>query len=401
MNNGFQIVPLSEVLTQYQEYIQEPEARIYPKLSVRLYGKGVVLDAPVDGSTLKMRQHQIAKSGQVILSEIWGKKGAIGFVPAEGDGALCTSHFFLFDVHNDKIEPRYLQAIFTANYLEDQLNTEAKGTTGYAAVRPKHLLAARIPLPSLQEQCHVVARIEELAARIEEARGLRREAAGEAEALINASARRLLATANAELTELRYWLDKSRDGIQTGPFGAQLGKQDFESTGVPLLSIGNIQYYGLKLSELKYVSEEKAQSLSRFSIKEGDILFARMGTVGRCCVAPQKAEGWLFNYHIIRVALDKARVDPRYIHWSIRASKDIENYLGEKIRGATREGVNSSIVGSLPVRIPSLSKQHHIVTFLDDLQAKVDALRQIQSETSAELDALLPSILDKAFKGEL
>jgi len=257
-------------------------------------------------------------------------------------------------------------------------------------------------LPSfLSEEQQMVARIEELAVRIEEARGLRREAVEEAEALINAYARRLLETANDELTELRCWLDDSRDGIQTGPFGAQLGKQDFESTGVPVLSIGNIQYYGLELSELKYVSEEKAQSLSRFSIREGDILFARMGTVGRCCVAPQKAEKWLFNYHIIRVALDKVLVDPRYIHWSIRASKDIENYLGEKVRGATREGVNSSIVGSLPVRIPSLSKQRHIVSFLDDLQAKVDALRRIQSETSAELDALLPSILDKAFKGEL
>src|SRR5258708_20361258 len=117
-----------------------------------------------------------------------------------------------------------------------------------------------------------------------------------------------------------------------------------------------------------------------------------MGTVSRCCVGPQKAEDWLFNYHIIRVALDKARVDPRYIQWSIRASKEIENYLGEKIRGATREGVNSSIVGSLPVRIPSLTEQHHIVASLDDLQAKVDVLRQLQSEPSTNLATLLPSI---------
>src|SRR6266581_8210029 len=169
MKNKLPLAPLSEVLSQYQEYIQEPEVRIYPKLSVKLYGKGVVLDGSVDGSTLKMRQHQIAKSGQVILSEIWGKKGAIGFVPTEGHGALCTSHFFLFDVYNDKLNPKYLQAIFTANYLQSQLDSEAKGTTGYAAVRPKNLLAAEIPIPPLEEQQRIVA-------RIEEARGLRREA---------------------------------------------------------------------------------------------------------------------------------------------------------------------------------------------------------------------------------
>src|SRR4051794_40739350 len=105
MSGAFPLVPLGEVLTQYREYIDSPEPREYPKLSVKLYGKGVVLDAPADGSSLRMQRHQIAKSGQVILSEIWGKKGAIGFVPPEGDGALCTSHFFLFDVNQEKLEP--------------------------------------------------------------------------------------------------------------------------------------------------------------------------------------------------------------------------------------------------------------------------------------------------------
>ena len=35
------------------------------------------------------------------------------------------------------------------------------------------------------------------------------------------------------------------------------------------------------------------------------------------------------------------------------------------------------------------------------LMAKVDALREVQSATGEELDAVLPSVLDKAFKGEL
>ncbi len=183
MSKPFPLAPLGDVLTQHMEYINAPEPRIYPKLSVRLYGRGVVLDEPADGTSLKMQRHQIARNGQVILSEIWGKKGAIGFVPPEGAGALCTSHFFLFDVHADRLDPEWLQAIFSANYLEPQLNADAKGTTGYAAVRPKHLFAARIPLPPLTEQRRIVARIEALAAKIAEARGLRRQAMGETEIL--------------------------------------------------------------------------------------------------------------------------------------------------------------------------------------------------------------------------
>ena len=186
------MTPLGEVLSQYKQYIEAPESKEYPKLSVRLYGKGVTLDAPVNGSALRMKRHQIARSGQVILSEIWGKKGAVGFVPPEGDGALCTSHFFLFDVHRDKLEPKYLQAIFTANYLEDQLDVEAKGTTGYAAVRPKNLLASEIPLPPLPEQRRIVSRIESLTVKIEVANGLRQKSVEEGQALINATRRSII-----------------------------------------------------------------------------------------------------------------------------------------------------------------------------------------------------------------
>ena len=51
-------------------------------------------------------------------------------------------------------------------------------------------------------------------------------------------------------------------------------------------------------------------------------------------------------------------------------------------------------------------EQRRIVVYLDDLQAKVNALRELQSATGEELRplfgrTLLPSVLDKEFKGEL
>ncbi len=48
-----------------------------------------------------------------------------------------------------------------------------------------------------------------------------------------------------------------------------------------------------------------------------------------------------------------------------------------------------------------LPEQSRIVAYLDALQARVDALRHLQAETGAELDALMPAVLDKAFKGEM
>ena len=53
------------------------------------------------------------------------------------------------------------------------------------------------------------------------------------------------------------------------------------------------------------------------------------------------------------------------------------------------------------IPVPSPQEQRRIIAYLDDLQAKVDSLKALQAQSAAELDALLPSILDKAFKGEL
>jgi type I restriction enzyme, S subunit len=59
------------------------------------------------------------------------------------------------------------------------------------------------------------------------------------------------------------------------------------------------------------------------------------------------------------------------------------------------------MIKNIDLALPSLAEQRRIVAYPDDLQARVDQVKRLQAETQAELDALLPSVLDKAFKGEL
>jgi type I restriction enzyme, S subunit len=397
MNARYPVVPLSEVLCHYQEYIDAPEARIYPKLSVKLYGKGVVLDTPADGSTLKMQRHQIARSGQVILSEIWGKKGAIGFVPSEGNGALCTSHFFLFDVNYDRIDPRYLQGIFTANYLQDQLDAEAKGTTGYAAVRPKYLLAATIPLPTLVEQRRIVARVEELAAKIEEARGLRREAMDEARSLINAEIATIFATGRKKGWPIR----KLDDYVIDDCYGTSEKTID-DTEGTPILRMGNIQNGKLDFHDLKYLYLSE-RDRKRLLLSGGDILVNRTNSaelVGKCAVFDRDDE-FSFASYIIRLRLDLEKADPYLVASYINSPSGRAYMFSERKQMTGQANVNATILKALPLSLPLLAEQQCIVAYLDSLQTKVDALKTLQAETQVELDALLPSVLDKAFKGDL
>lgn len=64
-------------------------------------------------------------------------------------------------------------------------------------------------------------------------------------------------------------------------------------------------------------------------------------------------------------------------------------------------GISGSNANSFQVPDPPIRDQRRIVAEFDDIQMQVDALKKLQTETAAKLDALRPSILDRAYKGEL
>ncbi len=391
MNTAWPTAKLSEVLTLFQEYIEVPEPKTYPKLSVKLYGKGVTLDTPADGMMLKMKRHQLAKAGQVILSEIWGKKGAIGFVPPEGEGALCTSHFFLFDLRTDKLDRRWLQAIFDANYLQDQLDAQAKGTTGYAAVRPKFLLASEIPLPPLPEQRRIVARIEELAAQINEACTLRHQAAKEADELLAAMAHR--ADMNA--------IEKERNGWKRRRLADVIRFVDDAHKVDPACSYPNLGIYsfGRGLFHKPPIDGLATSATTLRRVKAGQFIYSRLfafeGAYGQ--VTPQfdgafvSQEYPTFNCdsRAIRSEFLAAYFKPPHV-WRAVA-------VGSKGLGDRRQRVQPTQILAHELWVPPMAWQD----CLAQVQAQLDGLKSSQSVSDAKFNALLPAILDRAFKGEL
>lgn len=395
------MVKLGSVLAPIDRSEAPQPGTTYRLFGVKWWGEGVYEREAVDGSGTKYAKLARIETNDIVINKIWVRHGSVAVVPAHLSGSYGGNEFPTFVPDQTRLDPRWIHWISKLPLFWKLCEEKSFGSSGKNRIRPEKFLEIEIPLPPLDEQRRIVAHIDALAARIAEARELRQRALEERKAFIYAQARRTIEQLPIASTSLHHWTDGTREGIQTGPFGAQLGSDDFIETGYPVITIGNVQYNGLRLDGLKFVSNEKAQQLHRYMAHTGDILFARMGTVGRCCVVPPEADGWIFNYHIIRVAPDHARVDPRYLHWIIQASPDIEVYLNENIRGATRQGVNTKIVSNLPCRVPILDEQRRIVASLDSLQGQIELLSGLQTESGAELDALLPSVLDRAFKGEL
>lgn len=393
----YPLVVLGEVLIQDRQYVRQLEPCLYPKLSVKLYGRGVALDPPVDGGSVRMPRHQLAKAGQVILSEIWGKKGAIGIVPEEGSGALVTSHFYLFDIVPGRVDPGYLKWILRSNLLEDQLAGEARGTTGYAAVRPHHLLAARIPLPSLSEQRRIAARIEELAAKIEEARLLRRQARNSTDALIR-SAISAIFRKGIE----RGWLrGRLGDYLRDARYGTSEKPTDLPS-GVSILRMGNIQNGRLDLRALKYLDLSR-QERAILQLAKGDILVNRTNSaelVGKCAVFELEGE-YAFASYLIRLRLDTTRANPRLVAAYINSPAGRSYMFNERKQMTGQANVNATTLKAMPLALPTLPEQDRLLEYLDKLHAQADALGALQAGTAAALDCLVPSIVDKALEGRL
>ena len=74
----------------------------------------------------------------------------------------------------------------------------------------------------------------------------------------------------------------------------------------------------------------------------------------------------------------------------IRKCKTDCGQFREAMNATTVPGIGRNDVEKLRLPFPPIAEQRRIVAELDALQAEVDALKRLQAETAAELDALLP-----------
>lgn len=407
MNSMWPMVPLGNVIEHRKEFIIINDSQEYNRCRVQLHAKGIVLRDVIEGALLKTKQQQVCQAGEFLVAEIDAKVGGYGIVPEQLHGAIVSSHYFLFEVSKERLDERFLDYFIRTRSFHDQVLP--RGSTNYAAIRPQHVLEYEIPLPPLSEQRRLVARIERLAAKVEQARSLRRKACIEAEALPASALSQIFDfEPGQELPQGWTWkpltclLGNSGQGIRTGPFGTLLQKSEILGEGVPVVGIANVEANKFVWRFHDFVSEEKAKKLSQYELRPLDIVIARSGTVGRSCVVPHGIQrNPIMSTNLIRLRLDTDEFSPDLLSRLFNGSRFIERHKEKECRGSTRTFFTQKILKKLTLPVPPVAEQLRIVASLYALQVKTHGLKRLQEETAAELDALLPAILDKAFKGEL
>lgn len=188
--------------------------------------------------------------------------------------------------------------------------------------------------------------------------------------------------------------------VLTGPFGTTLGKDDFQKAGVPVITIGCLKDAGLLLEKALFVSQQKADELSRYKVKKDDLLFSRMGTVGKAAKVTEELEGALINYHIMRLRLPNwIAID--YFLYVIKGAKSTPLFLKEINHGVTRDGIKTQELLGIPIPLPPLEEQHEIVRRVEALFKIADQIEARYEKAKSYVDRLTQAILAKAFRGEL
>jgi len=180
-----------------------------------------------------------------------------------------------------------------------------------------------------------------------------------------------------EAGSILNYASRTRQPILTGPFGAQLGTKDFVEEGVSLLRIGNVQAGYIDQSDLLFVTEQKAADLSRYRVQAGDLLFARQGaTTGRNSLAGASEDGYLINYHIIRVAVDHTKCSPVFLYAAFNSEMVQSQVEREKGKG-TREGVNTATLTAFVLPIPCINEQERIAEVISRHSQQVEKVTEL------------------------
>lgn len=400
MKTAWLKAPMGEIAPLVRRPVLTRAEELYREVGIRSFGKGVFHKAPVTGLDIADKRVFTVEPGDLLFNIVFAWEGAVA-VATEAERGMIGSHRFLTCVTDkSKADARFLNYWFTQAEGRDQLLRASPGGAGRnRTLGVEKLAAIHVPLPPLDEQRRIVARIEELAAKVEEARGLRRNVLGEMDAIRASAANDIFSDASmagAPIIALER-ISEIRAGVTLGR------KLTGKTIHLPYLRVANVQDGHLDLRILKEV-EIYPEEHEKWKLRCGDLLLTEGGDwdkLGRGTVWQDDVPGCIHQNHIFRVRVDQTRFDPWYVSALMSSPRGKGFFQAASKQTTNLASINQRQLKSFPIFDLPLERQRAIVAELDTLQANVNAVRALQTETAAELDAMLPAILDKAFKGEL
>jgi type I restriction enzyme S subunit len=382
VNSKWPVVPLGDILRRSTETTTICPDKAYREITVKLWGKGVVRRRVISGAEISGTRRFVARAGQVIVSRIDARNGALGLVPEDLDGAVVSNDFPLFDVNGARLEPTYLAWLTKTPEFVDLCNRASEGTTNRVRLQEGRFLSLAIRLPALDEQRRIARRIEDLVTKASELSRLRAKALQEIEALIPSLH---LTQAGERVRSLGDVLELHEDVVPIIP------GREYPHVGVR--SFGG----GLFLKP---------------SVGSSDTSYRAFNRLFHSAVVLSQVKGWEGAIAVCSPTFAGRFVSPEYRTFRCIEGEALPGYLAGLIRtewfwsrlqhatrgvGARRERTRPEQFLRLKLPMPDVAAQARTARIF----AQLEATTVLHIEIITQLDPLVRSILDRAFKGEL
>jgi type I restriction enzyme S subunit len=376
---------LGEFLKRQYESVTIDDFTKYKRITIKTKGQGISLRDTVDGIEIGTKSQFKVKENQFLLSKIDAMNGAFGIVPNECDGGIITGNFWTYEINEEIIDREFLRLLCIKQVFTNFCIEASEGTTNRKYLREDIFLNLNLYLPPLSEQKRIVTKIESIKGKIEAIRKLREEQ-------------------EREMKNLRYSifedLKKIHKKIKIKEF-ATIVNDNKEKVDLhkryKLLGM-SLNGEGLFFREEKFGSQISSSYLNKVIPKTFiySRLFAWKGAFDLCddrytdCYVSDEYPMFYINENIC-----SAKYLMHYFHLQ-STWLEVEKYC-TGLTKASRNRFKEHFFLNMSIPLPPIEEQNRIAALLD----KANSILQIQKAQEKELNELLPSLLDKAFKGEL
>jgi type I restriction enzyme S subunit len=383
MSKTWPKVRLGEVLKRVERYESRNELIEYPFAGTYSFARGIFVGERKMGTTFSLPKIQRIREGDFVYCKIMAWEGAFGLVPNEANNCVMSSAFVVYKLELDKIDPRFLDYYFKVPSHWKSIGNQSTGTNiRRRSLHPMQFEKAEIPLPPLAEQRRIVARIEEVVAQIQEARILQDQVVAEIEALVISVHIQL---SGKRLKNIGRFLRLDEDKVAISP------TDEYPQVGVRSFAGGLFPKASTSGTETTYKTYNR--------LYDGALVLSQVkGWEGAVAVCSSELAGWFVSpeYRTFRCIPSEASSDylATLVHteWFWGRLKNATRGVG-----ARRERTRPEQFMTIEIPMPDVEQQKIGV----HLFAELCKLAPLQAQTATELDALLPAVLDRAFRGEL
>ena len=194
-------------------------------------------------------------------------------------------------------------------------------------------------------------------------------------------------------SEIQTLVKDYKGSIVDGPFGSNLKTSDYVETGVPVLQGKNVTNDRFMWSDVRYITKDKAKELSRSSVRVGDILMVKIGSVGYSAIVDNlnNFDFAIIPANLLKIDIDESKAVTNYVHHYM-TSPEGKTRIVDAASSTAQPALSLGTMKKFRLPIPPLPEQKKIASILtsvdeviENTQKQIDKLQDLKKATMNEL----------------